>query len=390
MVPSTRTDARWIGDDPSKAPTRSIGDWPIAGAGEGCNAFLTALGVEDALIAYSPAGRQERSLFVIGLRPLRERPEQLRRLLQAAERLWSPFVDRLVSVVDLPTGVEEPSAYDAGDDRLLVGSWPSPLDPFGQGIVAQQITSRGKIDLFLLRRRERDRFGPEARMVTEAALPLFADAVLGYCEVRRSDHSAALLRILFDRMSAATLLVNAQGRPLMTNTAACALLHRRDPLLITVDGTIAAQLPRESRALKAAICNASDAEPGENNPPEAVRLTNGRDGFLLVVVIPARAERQDGTEGAAMVIVHEPKDDGAPAYILSALGLLPSEQRFLDSFLRSKSLSEAADRSNLSHETARTYLKRIRSKMGAHRQMDLARMVYGLVPPIACHSLKGA
>ncbi|WP_375427458.1 ATP-binding cassette domain-containing protein [uncultured Sphingomonas sp.] len=56
-------------------------------------------------------------------------------------------------------------------------------------------------------------------------------------------------------------------------------------------------------------------------------------------------------------------------------------QRFLAVFMRSSSLVEAAKRCGLSDETARTYLKRVRAKLGAPRQMDLARSVHGLLAP---------
>ena len=72
----------------------------------------------------------------------------------------------------------------------------------------------------------------------------------------------------------------------------------------------------------------------------------------------------------------------APSSLLEALGLLPSEQRFLGQFLKSSSLGNAAEGCGLSEETARTYLKRVRAKLGVHRQMELAGLISGLVLPL--------
>ena len=98
--------------------------------------------------------------------------------------------------------------------------------------------------------------------------------------------------------------------------------------------------------------------------------------------MPAVSRGGDTLSRCAMVLVHAPQTAEAPATLLEALGLLPSEQRFLSSFLRASSLNAAAEDSGLSEETARTYLKRVRAKLGVHRQMELAQLIYGLVPPL--------
>jgi hypothetical protein len=90
----------------------------------------------------------------------------------------------------------------------------------------------------------------------------------------------------------------------------------------------------------------------------------------------------DVTTQCAMLIVLAPGKMAAPTQLLEALGLLPSEQRFLGHFLKSSSLCNAAVDCGLSEETARTYLKRVRAKLGVHRQMELAGLISGLVLPI--------
>jgi DNA-binding CsgD family transcriptional regulator len=101
----------------------------------------------------------------------------------------------------------------------------------------------------------------------------------------------------------------------------------------------------------------------------------------LAYVISAGSRRGDSMTRCAMVIIMGPGKVDAPASLLEALGLLPSEQRFLVHFLKSNSLGNAAEGCGLSEETARTYLKRVRAKLGVRRQMELAGLISGLVLP---------
>ncbi|MBW8754401.1 MAG: hypothetical protein JF595_09645 [Sphingomonadales bacterium] len=186
---------------------------------------------------------------------------------------------------------------------------------------------------------------------------------------------------MFDKVSLATLLVDADGRPIFCNDAARMMLNERDWLLLSQDGTIACRNAGLSKQLKTAIRGV--ATIGDFALTETVlRLDNVEGEWRLAFIIPAVSRFRDESSRCAMVLVHAPARTDASAQLLSALGLLPSEQRFLSSFLRASSLSEAAIETGVSDETARTYLKRVRAKLGVHRQMDLAGLISGLVPPI--------
>ena len=91
---------------------------------------------------------------------------------------------------------------------------------------------------------------------------------------------------------------------------------------------------------------------------------------------------ESGTR-CALLFILAPGRMTASAQMLEALGLLPSEQRFLGHFLKSNSLCDAAIDCGLSEESARTYLKRVRAKLGVHRQMELAGLISGLVLPVS-------
>ena len=359
----------------------SAAEWPSIDPGHGCKAFLAGLGVEDALIAYSPPDQGPRRLFVFGMGWLRSYPEQIRRLIAVAESLWFPMAEHAVSVVDLGPGAPSLNNATAANDGV-VGMWPSPLDPFCQAVVAQHVAEKGRLSLFLLRRKDRGQLGKGAAALLDTTLPLFFDAVTSACAARHIDQRAAMMRTMFDLMTWPTLMVDERSHPLMINRAALQLMNRKAGVMAASDGSIAGRSLRETRALRVAVASAVADRHG-NDEMHAVRLGDGSDGWLLAMVIPARPCFDGEVTAAAMIVIYEPRSNGAPTAVLSALGLLPSEQRFLDMFLRSDSLGEAASHSNLSQETARTYIKRIRAKLGAHRQMDLARLIYRLIPPVS-------
>ncbi len=362
-----------------------IAEWPIAGAGTGCNAFLADLGIEDALIAFKPSVDEPRSLFVVGMHGVRRQAAGLYHLVRVADHMWEQSADAALRIVTLPVVPGDGGLNERDSERpVLFGRLPWPLEGFGQAIVARQITVAGRLDLILLHRQGRERLHSDRPALMKPALPLFLDAILAFCLARRQEQHSALLRAMFDHMTAPTLLVDEQARPLIVNGAAAALLGRRDILFRSTDGLIAARSPRENRALRAIVRRVATSQ-GQDDDGEmsAVRLTDRAGRWLIAIAVPARLGRDDhGVRPAVMIVIHQPVAAGAPACILSALGLLPSEQRFLDHFLRATTLAEAAEQCGLSHETARTYLKRVRAKLGAHRQMDLARLIYGLIPPL--------
>jgi PAS domain-containing protein len=258
---------------------------------------------------------------------------------------------------------------------------PDVLKPFEQAAIARYTEQGATLRAILFRGLDDGEFSPECRQSIIHVLPLFMQSARACVAARREKRRTAQLEAMFDKVSLATLLVDANGRPIFCNDAARSMLNERRWLLQGSDGTVACRNPAFSKRLKTAIRTV--ATIGDLAPAETVlRLDNEEGEWRLAFVIPAVSRFRDDSSRCAMVLIHAPSRTDAPAQLLSALGLLPSEQRFLISFLRANSLSEAASETGVSDETARTYLKRVRAKLGVHRQMDLAGLISGLVPPI--------
>lgn len=350
----------------------------------GWRSFLNTLGVSAAIISYvRECGDVGRQAFMVGLDDARGDLRLARTLLAHAEQNWQPegantFVPFRLTEHGLATEVP---AHDAQPRKPLDATAAQLLDRFDHAAVAQYVEPNAKLQALLLRHPQDGEFSAECRQSILQVLPLFMRSAGAFVAARHEERRAAQLEAMFDKMSLATLLIDPNGRPIFCNDAARKMLDERDWLLQGPDGTIACKNAALSKQFKTAV--RAVATVGDFAATDAVLRLDNEDGeWRLAFIVPAVSRFRDEASRCAMVLVHAPRRADASAQLLSALGLLPSEQRFLNSFLRASSLSEAATETGVSDETARTYLKRVRAKLGVHRQMDLVGLISGLVPPI--------
>jgi PAS domain-containing protein len=350
----------------------------------GWRAFLSTMGISAAIISYvREGGDVGRQAFIIGFDSAHSDRRIARTLVSFAEHVWKRVGENNFSplrisqqVLGLGRPVEDP-AQPASHDALIA----QLLKQFDHAATARHCEQGAKMQMLLLRSRDGGEFTPECQRSIMRVLPLFIQSAGAFVTAKREERRTAQLEAMFDKVSLATFLVDADGRPIFCNDAARLMLGERAWLLQGPDGTIACKNAALSKELKAAI--RSVATIGDFASTETVlRLDNDEGEWRLAFIVPAVSRFRDDSSRCAMVLVHAPARADASAQLLSALGLLPSEQRFLHSFLKSSSLSEAASETGVSDETARTYLKRVRAKLGVHRQMDLAGLISGLVPPI--------
>lgn len=344
----------------------------------GWRSFLKTLVIDGAIISYITTGHDSgRYAYLVGLDEARDNSAIANGLIAYAERVWDTLRDDTIVSFRVDAGPgSEPVA-------LLAGSIASTLlARFDHAAVARTISGGSTFSVLLLRAADAGPFSAECKRVLADVLPILSRAVAGDVAATCNERHSRLLEAMFDRVSLATFLVDPAGRPLFCNSAGKAILASRTPLLQSADGSIVCSTPSATRDFHAAIRSAAKA----NDPDQAeivLRLESRNDSCQLAFILPATLRGGDALARTAMVLVHSPQNSEAPATLLEALGLLPSEQRFLISFLRTSSLGAAAEDTGLSEETARTYLKRVRAKLGVHRQMELAQLIYGLVPPLS-------
>lgn len=350
----------------------------------GWRGFLGDIGIPAAVISFSSTGGDVgRQIFIVGFDSARTDPQFIGWLIAYAERCWQSSKDKAF----WPFRISNPETTPDSSEKFPVPSAPSDLAPktmlpqFDHASVARFACQGSSISALLFRPVNDGGFSSECRRSIDHVLPLFLQSAAAHVAGKRQERRTAQLEAMFDRVSLATLLVDCTGRPIFCNEAARTMLNDRTWLLISSDGTITNRNPTVSKRFKNAIravTTLGDMESSET----VLRLDSEEGNWRLAYIVPAVSRFGDESSRCAMVLVHAPQREEASPPMLEALGLLPSEQRFLKSFLRSSSLNEAAMESGLSDETARTYLKRVRAKLGVHRQMELASLISGLVLPL--------
>ncbi|MBW8296487.1 hypothetical protein [Sphingopyxis sp.] len=335
--------------------------------------YLAQFDVASAILTVSAAGAgQQRHAFLIGFDQVRGDPAATRRLLAMMEDVWVRIGEQPVHHFQFSGAL-----FGAATGRVDADA-ESPLH---HGMAIQMKREGKAIRALFFRQDGGAHFSDRDAASLQLIAPLLAESATGVAQLAQQSQRSAMLEGMFDRVSMAMALLSSDGQPLFLNSAATGLVEQRKWLLRAADGKIVAANPAQAKQLRESIRRAATAAP--DAPVEDVFRLDCRDGeWRLAYVISAKSRTGDSMTRCAMVIIMGPGKVDAPTSLLEALGLLPSEQRFLGHFLKSSSLCNAAEGCGLSEETARTYLKRVRAKLGVHRQMELAGLISGLVLPL--------
>lgn len=333
--------------------------------------YLAQFSITSAILTVAlPGAGPQRHAFLIGFDQARGDAAETRRLLAMMDDLWARI------------GEQPCHHFQLSGAGLGLGSVAGVAPhAYDCGIAIQMKRDGANIRALFFRQGGLGRFSDRDAGSLQLIAPLLADSATGVAQLARQSRRSAMLEAMFDRVSLSMALLSADGQPLFLNSAAAALVEQRKWLIRAADGAIVAANPGQAKDLRESIKRAATATA--HAPVEDVFRLDCRSGdWRLVYVISAKSRSGDSTTRCAMVIIMGPGKVDAPTSLLEALGLLPSEQRFLGHFLKSSSLGNAAEGCGLSEETARTYLKRVRAKLGVHRQMELAGLISGLVLPL--------
>lgn len=332
--------------------------------------YLAQFDITSALLTVAlPAAGPQRHAFLIGFDHVRRDASATQRLLATMDGLWTrvgeqPLHHFQLAGFDLEPG--QPAGVKA--------------EACDCGIAIQMKRNGAHIRALFFRQRGTGRLSDQAAGMLQLIAPLLADSAVGVAKLALQSRRSAMLEAMFDRVSLSMALLSADGQPLFLNSAAGALIEQRKWLIRAADGSIVAANPQQAKGLRDSIRRAATATA--QAPVEDVFRLDCRNGdWRLAYVISAKSRSGGAMTRCAMLIIMGSGKVDAPTSLLEALGLLPSEQRFLGQFLKSSSLGNAAEGCGLSEETARTYLKRVRAKLGVHRQMELAGLISGLVLP---------
>ena len=333
--------------------------------------FLGQFDISSAILTVTLSGSgAQRHAYLLGFDHVRDDADATQRLLAMMDDLWSRIGEQPVHHFQI-------AGTGFGAELGAHGDPATGL--YDCGVALQMKRGGACIHALFFRQGGSARFSDRDIASLQMVAPLLADSATHAAQLARQSQRSAMLEGMFDRVSLAMALLSADGRPLFINSAATALLGQRKWLIRAADGAIVAANPQQAKELRESIRRAATApQPVE----DVFRLDCSNGDWRLAYVVSAKSRAGDVTARCAMLILMGPGKVDAPSSLLEALGLLPSEQRFLGQFLKSSSLGNAAEGCGLSEETARTYLKRVRAKLGVHRQMELAGLISGLVLPL--------
>lgn len=188
----------------------------------------------------------------------------------------------------------------------------------------------------------------------------------------------AELSALADALHEAAILVDGDGHVLFANRGARELLMDDRGIAIR-GGRIRAARAADAEAIARGIRTAATGD----RDMVAIRRRGQTEGAMVLSVLPlgepsetAAVERR----AAAVVVLHASRTVVDERTLRTAAGLTPSEAGLAAALLRGLTVNDYASETGLTIETVRTYVKRVRAKMGARTQADLVRRLRDLVP----------
>ena len=195
----------------------------------------------------------------------------------------------------------------------------------------------------------------------------------------RSDREA-LLEVL-DHVPVACMMVNPGAALHFVNGAAARLLERRDGLLVRAGG-LSAGSARLSARLRSTIAKVATSRPASGESPGEhfiVSRPSGRPPLLLSLlpICQSRIGRGASPEMLVAILTKDPEGEKLEsiATFAEAYDLTDAEARLIGLLAEGSGLFEAAATLGVTRNTARTHMRHIYAKVGAHRQTDLIRLL---------------
>jgi DNA-binding CsgD family transcriptional regulator len=180
---------------------------------------------------------------------------------------------------------------------------------------------------------------------------------------------------VFEALGIGVLILGANGSLKSASPKAQHMIERDVGLRISPTGRVYSTCQHSSALL--------DAMTGPGTAPRAAEaVVSGPEPHSAVSITLIRVGKDRFSayfEGPTVVVLIEPlhagdRSGGRVEAMASHFRLTGAEQRVLAGLVSGLSIHEIADGSGVSRETVRTQLKRIYSKVGVGRQVDLIRV----------------
>jgi DNA-binding CsgD family transcriptional regulator len=184
---------------------------------------------------------------------------------------------------------------------------------------------------------------------------------------------------LMDQLPVAVLLVSRSGLVRVRNHAADALLAQRDGICLR-SGYLAGGTARSTTELRRLISNVAAGPAGSEvaSSGEHFVIPRGHERLPLISVAYPGRVADGGVEPTAIVAIKDPLADTAQSLtdFIKVYDITNAEARLLRLLSDGHGLFEAARELAITKNTARTHMRSIYGKVGAHRQSDLVRLLH--------------
>jgi DNA-binding CsgD family transcriptional regulator/PAS domain-containing protein len=231
-------------------------------------------------------------------------------------------------------------------------------------------------------------FGAAEKAFFLAFRPHLERALETYARIMRTAAEKEILEQTFDRLTIGTIILDGRGRLVDANEAARRIAHQSAAVSFA-DGAIALSHSASNANLQRTIREALVwREQGHASPFVAalrVECAVGPTFGLLIRAAPVSAAYPtDASPAVAIYMADSAQQQLASERLVAQLfGLTPSEAFLATLLANGFTLTEAAEKLDVTENTVRNYAKKVFAKTGVNRQADLVRLVLKSVALLA-------
>jgi DNA-binding CsgD family transcriptional regulator/PAS domain-containing protein len=231
-------------------------------------------------------------------------------------------------------------------------------------------------------------FGAAEKAFFLAFRPHLERALEMYSRIKRNEAEKEILEQTFDRLTIGTIILNGHGRLIDANEAARRIADETDSISF-VGGAVVMRYADSNAKLQRAIREAlAWREQGHAHPfVAAIRVECAIGptlGLLIRATSPSVAYPTDASPAVAIYVADSAQQQLASERLVAQLfGLTPSEAFLATLLANGFTLTEAAEKLDVTENTVRNYAKKVFAKTGVNRQADLVRLILKSVALLA-------
>jgi DNA-binding CsgD family transcriptional regulator/PAS domain-containing protein len=292
---------------------------------------------------------------------------------------WCQIRDAPAGRVFLGRYVLDPDLMRASDLHERLGVPCHPADFLGGAVASSE---RAGAWFSLMRSDTRPGFEPEdGELLRDTLFSHVARGLLLNLDLQPLLAQNLMLTAIVERAPYGLIMFDGKARPTLVNGKANELLGDGGRLRL-LHGRLTVQQAQLQASLDRGLAQALQIARGAilPAPPPVMIPSDGGRGPVRVAFVPMGTAGGDPLTGGAvgcLAMLHGSNSPPAnfSATMISLFGLTPAEVRLCELLFEGHTLSEAAERCQISRNTAKTHLGRIFSKTGVHSQIGLLHLL---------------